>query len=446
MEETTIADSTELHTNSFNKDSIDIVVYHHPCIDGFGAAFTIWYYFKTKFGLERANQIKFKPASHSETYDNPQDNFYTKFTDKTVIIVDFSYKFNILQKIIEVANNALILDHHVSAEEDLKSIDNQYKIFDMKKSGAVLTWEYFFPNTKIPTFIQYIQDRDLWTNLLPKLDEFITFFNEIKFDFDLWETYLDDSVFNSTIEKGSNWLDYKNILVAKSAKRASKVIQIIDGQYCIVAYLNSSDFRSDIGSKIFNFHPLADFSCVWSYSLHKDSTNFSLRSTDDRFCVKDIAVKSGGGGHRNAAGVTIKGILGSLPYPIAHQKYIDLIESIKVCEFVKDEFKTSYVIIDCKELGQKFWRHPENLCLDLIKRKNKNVEMIVFQKDKKVNGKDTVYSYHIFYNELFNGNDTNKLLFDIKTLTLKIDSAKIDDDLKMTDNEYFNNTIYSIRK
>ena len=30
----------------FNKDQIDVVIYHANCVDGFGAAFSVWYYYK----------------------------------------------------------------------------------------------------------------------------------------------------------------------------------------------------------------------------------------------------------------------------------------------------------------------------------------------------------------------------------------------------------------
>lgn len=431
-------------TKFFDKDLIDIVVYHHPCIDGFGGVFCIWYYFKTKFGMERANLIKFKPASHSKISDDPPDKFYDKFRGKNVLMVDFTYKLKILQKIVSVCNSLMILDHHKSAEEDLETIDSNLKIFDMKKSGAVLAWEYFFPNEVVPKFIQYIQDRDLWNNTFPDLNEFIIFFNEIRFDFDLWQTYLDDKVFEQAIEKGRKWLDYKNILVNKSAKRASRVIQVINGIYVVVAYYNSSEFRSEIGSKIFDFYPLADFSCVWSFDLHKNSTNFSLRSTDDRFDAKNVAVENGGGGHRNAAGVTLKSLHGSLPYQIVHSKYIDLIENVIVNNINENGIGTTYILFDCTILGKKFWRHPEKLFLELVKRKNVDSEMMVFQIEKKACGTYAVKTYHIIYNDLFIGGN-NKHLFDSKTLSFKIDSVdRINNDVLMNDKTYFNNTFCSM--
>ena len=412
----------------FDKDNIDLVIYHHPCQDGFGAAFCVWHYYKTKFGLDRTNQIRFKPASHSKISEDPQDKFYDKFVDKNILIVDFSYKLKILQKIIQKCSSLMILDHHKSAQEDLESIDTNLKIFDMNRSGAVITWNYFFGNTTpVPKFILYIQDRDLWTNVFLDSGEFSTFFNEIKFNFELWEKYLDDKVCDIAIESGRSWLDYKTILVNRAANKASRVIQIINNVYCVVAYANSPEFRSDIGATILDVHKLVDFSCLWSYDLNKNTTNFSLRSNNSRFDVKEIAVANNGGGHRNAAGITLAGVCGCLPYELVKPTYIDLIEHVLV-RTIYDELieriKTSYIIFDCTELGKKFWRHPDKMFVDLVKRKNRNAEMIVFQIKKNVSGKFLVQSYHILLNDLFVNDDgvSNRHLFDTKTLSLKLDS------------------------
>ena len=31
--------------NNFNKDEIDMVIYHAPCCDGFGSAYVVWRYY-----------------------------------------------------------------------------------------------------------------------------------------------------------------------------------------------------------------------------------------------------------------------------------------------------------------------------------------------------------------------------------------------------------------
>ena len=89
---------------------------------------------------------------------------------KNVIIVDFSYPRDVLIKMAEDADSIIVLDHHKTAEENLKGLD--FCIFDMTRSGAVMAWEHFHGKGNTPLLFQYIQDRDLWQWKLPQSKEF----------------------------------------------------------------------------------------------------------------------------------------------------------------------------------------------------------------------------------------------------------------------------------
>ena len=58
----------------------------------------------------------------------------------------------------------LVLDHHITAEKALAGLP--YAYFDLKKSGAVLAWEWAHDHP-VPWILEYIQDKDLWTWALP---------------------------------------------------------------------------------------------------------------------------------------------------------------------------------------------------------------------------------------------------------------------------------------
>jgi uncharacterized protein len=60
----------------------------------------------------------------------------------------------------KVKYHLIVIDHHKSAMIELHDISNTH--FDMTKSGAMLSWEFFHPGKEPPKFIRYIQDRDLW--------------------------------------------------------------------------------------------------------------------------------------------------------------------------------------------------------------------------------------------------------------------------------------------
>ena len=93
---------------------------------------------------------------------------------------------------IEQAEALVVIDHHKSAVVELHDISNT--IFDMKKSGAMLAWEFFHPGKEAPKFIQYIQDRDLWQWELPYSKEFSAAFDMIPWEFDEYEKFEDLSL------------------------------------------------------------------------------------------------------------------------------------------------------------------------------------------------------------------------------------------------------------
>ena len=99
---------------------------------------------------------------------------------------------------IKDANDLLVIDHHKSAMVELHDISNA--IFDMSKSGATLAWEFFHPGKEAPKFIQYITDRDLWKWELPYSKEFSAAFDMVPFDFEEFEKFEDDSVFDDAVK------------------------------------------------------------------------------------------------------------------------------------------------------------------------------------------------------------------------------------------------------
>lgn len=394
-----------------NKNEVNLVVYHKNCPDGFGGAFAAWYCNKA-----RARKIYFKPDSHNKDHRSVTDDFYKQFANKHVCIVDFSYPYEILRRIIEVARSFIILDHHKTAQESLSGIPDELKIFDMNRSGAVIAWNFFMEDVPVPKFLLHIQDRDLWNNSMENTEEFITYFHNQTFYFNLWEGYIDDAKCEYAIEKGRSWLEYKGIIVA-GASDCSRIIQVIDGKYAVVAYSPCSIFISEIGHEAFKKYPLIDFftSCV--YNQHKKSTHFSLRANDN-IDVSELAQRHSGGGHPNASGCRIAGLHGILPYPQVDDSFIGVLEKFKV-EHIEDAgmmIDIPYILFDCMEFGETFFNHPDQLFIDLIHRKFENTSVLVLQIIKRIperrvsrsktdnaipRKKYYTPSYHIFHNPHF---------------------------------------------
>ena len=390
---------------TLNKDEIDVVIYHDPCSDGFGSAFVVWHYYKIKFGMDRTSQISFIPGCYSRKEKELSQEFLEKMVGKNILMCDFSYPYPQLARIINVCKSFLILDHHKTALADLKEIPTNLKIFDMDRSGVGITWDYFYPEVLILKFLAHIQDRDIWTYKLPNTHEFIAFFYEQKFDFNLWETFMLEENVNKAIDIGSAWLEYQQIIINNVISKTSYVIQEIDNKYAIVLYCNTPELKSDIGIKVFNRFPMGDFSAVWDYNLYKNQSSYSLRSTNDRYDVSEIAKKFGGGGHRNASGLILKGCSGCLPFKMIEDPGIllMLLYGTKGTITMRGR-KNGFTLFKVKEIRREW---SEQGYFELIKRKTKDTPFIVFETPSQKVKIDTITSnviqlrdYTLFFNEM----------------------------------------------
>jgi len=264
--------------------SVNCVIYHANCTDGFGAAYSAWKLL--------GNRTEYYACKHGTP---PPD-----VKGKNVVILDFSFNNTTTKKMIEEANSLLVIDHHKSAMVELHDISNTH--FDMTKSGAMLAWEWFHPGKEPPKFIRYIQDRDLWKWELDYSKEFSAAFDMVPFEFEEFEKFEDDSVFDDAVKRGSYILAYSKTVIKKVCEKA--VERRFKGMKVMV--VNSSHWMSEIGSRL---APDCDFAMIWYYD-HEDRINkISLRAFHDAVDVSEIAKGFGGGGHKKAAGFQISGEL-----------------------------------------------------------------------------------------------------------------------------------------
>ena len=260
--------------------SVNVVIYHANCNDGFGAAYSAWKLL--------GNRAEYHAASHGSP---PPD-----VTGKRVVILDFSYNNETTKKLIEQAEELWVIDHHKSNMVELHDISNTH--FDMTKSGAMLAWEFFHPGKESPKFIQYIQDRDLWQWELPYSKEFSAAFDMVPWNFDEYEKFEDDSVFDDAVKRGSYILAYSKTVIKKVCDKATKR-KYKDHDVMVV---NSSHWMSEIGSTLAKD---CDFAMIWYYDHDASLYKCSLRAFHDTMDVSEIAKSFGGGGHRKAAGFVL---------------------------------------------------------------------------------------------------------------------------------------------
>lgn len=271
-----------LHPHHRFSEPPTVVLYHAECADGFGAAWAIWKQFPG---------ARFIPVKHGNP--PPPD-----LTAQRVVIVDFSYNRPTLVQLASDTQALLILDHHITAEKALA--DLPYAYFDLKKSGAVLAWEWAHDHP-MPWLLDYIQDKDLWTWALPSSREINAAVASHPFDFQLWNGFKQKDL----EQEGRAILRYEQELVSKLAAQAV----LVEFQGSVVPSVQSAVLTSQIGERLSADHP---FCMIWH---DRDGRRYySMRSREDGSDVGAIAASFGGGGHTHAAGFSIPlGLDGSLP-------------------------------------------------------------------------------------------------------------------------------------
>lgn len=264
-----------------------LCIYHKNCADGFASAWVVW----KKFG----DNCEYFPGVYGKS---PPD-----VNGKDVYLVDFSYKAEVMVGMAREAKSITVIDHHKTAMDDLFAVDlNLWKNvdlnFNIKKSGARLTWEHFFPLEKIPTLIAHVEDHDLWKFDLPNTKEIIAALYSYKMDFNTYH-------FLMGIKTGK-LVDEGIILVRKQKQDLDKFIPLtkrmvmIGGYYVPTVNLPPS-MASDAGHRLCKGHAFAAI-----YFDTESGRTFSLRSDEDGINVGDFCKsRFGGGGHKHAAGFTV---------------------------------------------------------------------------------------------------------------------------------------------
>lgn len=246
------------------------VLYHADCADGFGAAWALW---------KKYPDARYIPVKHGQPPPEGLDGAH-------VVMVDFSYRREAIEQLAQSAASLLILDHHVTAQAALAGLP--YAYFDVKKSGAVLAWEWAHAEP-VPWLLQYVQDKDLWQWRLPDSREMNAALASYPFDFQVWEGLTRDVL---KVE-GRAILRRDHSLIDKIVEES--VLVEFEGETVPAVY--SPVMTSQIGERLCQGFP---FCLIWH---ERDGLRyFSLRSKPGTADVSALASRYGGGGHVNAAG------------------------------------------------------------------------------------------------------------------------------------------------
>lgn len=259
------------------------VLYHANCTDGFGAAYSAWKKLK--------NTAKYKPVKHGGSLPSIQSN-------STVYVVDFCLTANQIKFLQNKGCEVITLDHHVTARVTMK-LSNHY-VYDVNKSGALITHEYFHGPGTQSKLIDHISDRDLWTWKLPDTEPILMALDSYPADFEIWADL--EKNLEKLLHEGEPIMRYRDVLVQRIIDSSKK--ELIIGNSSGIG-CNTSVLQSEVCHKLLAENCSSMFSfCYSTFQSNKgEKIKWSLRSNPDRFDVSRLAQQFGGGGHKGAAGM-----------------------------------------------------------------------------------------------------------------------------------------------
>lgn len=264
-----------------------VVIYHAQCTDGFGAAYAAW---KT-FG-DTATYLPLKT----------QTELPHGLIDKELYVLDYSFAIDTLRELEKVNKRVIVIDHHQSAKEAVTAFPQH--IFDESHSGAVLSWQYFHPDTDIPELLLQVEDHDLWKFVRQDNMAFNAALRQYEHNFETWDKLIadlkDKTVRDTFLKEGASILAFEEKLIAHLMSFKERVL--FEG-HKVWALNVSRVYRSVLGNKLAELNAENGGIALGIVYYHNSgAVHISLRSKGD-VDVAAIAEKYGGGGHKNAASI-----------------------------------------------------------------------------------------------------------------------------------------------
>jgi len=293
------AKATSVAATMAAKTQGPLVIYHHNCADGFGAAWCFHHHHKRQV-VHRA-----PPEFFPGKYGAPPPDV----TGRDVYLVDFSFKLQVVEHMLATAHSVTLIDHHKTAIDELQhlafnhtasSLPKLRWFCDINRSGATLAWDYLFPGEPRPLLLGHIEDRDLWRFKLPHTREIQAAVFSMPYSMDTWDKLMAGDAHDLVALTAQG--------AAIQRKHTKDVAEIVDtcrrrmviaGQEVWAASMPHI-MASDAGELMCQGEPFA--AVYWDTEVHRQ---FSLRSRDGGADVSAIAASFGGGGHQHAAGFRV---------------------------------------------------------------------------------------------------------------------------------------------
>ncbi len=275
-----------------------LIIYHAQCADGFTAAWAAWRIF--------GRNAEYLPADHARPP-------VADVRGRHVFVLDFSFRRDVLIEMARQAASLVLLDHHLTAARDLAGLS--YAHVDQSKSGALLAWDYFFPDRSAPRLVEHINDRDLGVWRSPRSRPFLSWLERIPRTFHNWERIVAMNMedYALAIEAGTRMqADAQRRAAAIATQGAAVRLFDIEG----LAVECPQNLACEVGPLL--ARRCGTFSLCWT-PLEDGRVRVSVQSLDSIDSAA-IAQRFGGGGHAHKAGFVLERaafhhVLGHRPPP-----------------------------------------------------------------------------------------------------------------------------------
>lgn len=275
--------------------------FYHTDMDGKCAGAIVYKFYKRDRDFDSTN-IESPCEFHSINYNNDFP-FEIINPNETVIIVDFSLqKEGEFEKLKEITDKIIWIDHHKTAIE-------KHKDFDCKGirkdgiSGCELTWEYFYPNLDTPQVVKLLGDYDIWafkygddTNYLQTGIRLY----DTNPESNMWIQWLSGNTsLNPVLGDGEISLRYRNNYY-RGLVEAWSFNVYFEGYRCIACNAGS------VSSQLFDSVPEDSYDIMMPFVFDGKQWTVSLYTKRNNIDCSEIAKKHGGGGHKQASGFQCK--------------------------------------------------------------------------------------------------------------------------------------------
>ena len=237
-----------------------------------------------------------------------------------VVIVDFCPTVEQIQELYDGCSRLAIFDHHATALKivtrwyvELNDPDSRsgqvgengiefyrpgkfYMLLDVDRSGAGITWDYFYFNEPRPDFVNYAEDKDLWRHKLSRSRQVGALINALPRgnDLTMYKEMMDAPALE-LIERSALPALIESEAVKQAAERGWWVLSP-NGQKLPVTVCEYQ-FGSTAAERLTQLHDVP-LGMYFVPGMPGDTIRCGVRGEG----AQRFAETYGGGGHPNAAG------------------------------------------------------------------------------------------------------------------------------------------------